>query len=365
MIKWIEKFKRRRPKLGEAAPALARSLANSRLALSPPSDPSLAIYDEMLRDPLVKSAITVKKLGALAVPWQLVPSDSSETAKRNARFIEHVFEELDGDATTVLFDSMDALAKGYSVLEKVYAISERKFEGTIRLRSLKPKDPALFSFDVDEFLNVRELSLRVPGEKEVRLPKGKFVVFTYGAKYGDPFGEPDLRAAYRHWLVKRELIRQWSAHLEKFASPTVLGKFKRGLPEDAQSALLDALDKLQRQSAVVYPDDVEVSLLEASRIAPSGYVEALDFHNREIARAILGQTLTTEDSQRVGSLALGKVHLQVLIMQLAGLRKHLAEKVMNEQIIRPLVDLNFGPGAYPRFVFEEPDLDVFRTGKVV
>lgn len=365
MIKWIAKFKKRVPKLGETAPALPRSLAGSRRAVSPPSDPNLAIYDEMLRDPLVKSAITVKKLGVLAAPWRLEPSDSGEAAIRNAQFIEYVFEELDGDATTVLFDSMDALAKGYSVLEKVYAISERKFPGTIRLQSLKPKDPGLFSFDVDEFLNVRELALRVPGEREVRLPKSKFVVFTYGARYGSPFGEPDLRAAYRNWLVKRELIRQWSAHLEKFASPTVLGRFKRGLPEDAQTSLLDALDKLQRQSAVVYPDDVEVSLLEATRVAPSGYVEALDFHNREIARAILGQTLTTEDSQRVGSLALGKVHLQVLIMQLAGLRKHLAEKVMNEQIIRPLIDLNFGAGGYPRFVFEEPDLDVFRTGRVV
>jgi phage gp29-like protein len=97
----------------------------------------------------------------------------------------------------------------------------------------------------------------------------------------------------------------------------------------------------------------------------SGYLEAIDYHNREIARAILGQTLTTEDSRRIGSLALGKVHLQVLIMQLAGLRRNLAERVMNEQFIRPLIELNFGPGLYPKLAFEEPDLDVFRTGKVV
>lgn len=38
---------------------------------------------------------------------------------------------------------------------------------------------------------------------------------------------------------------------------------------------------------------------------------------------------------------------------------------MNEQIIRPIIDMNFGPGGYPKFAFEEPELDVFRTGSVV
>lgn len=52
-------------------------------------------------------------------------------------------------------------------------------------------------------------------------------------------------------------------------------------------------------------------------------------------------------------------------MQRAGLRKDLAEKVMNEQIIRPMTLLNFGDGEYPVFQFIEPELDVFRTGKVV
>ena len=108
-----------------------------------------------------------------------------------------------------------------------------------------------------------------------------------------------------------------------------------------------------------------MSLLDGRRAAESGYLEAIDYHNREIARAILGQTLTTDDSRRVGSLALGKVHLQVLIMQLNGLRKDIAERVMNEQIIRPTVDLNFEGGSYPTFVFDEPELDVFRTGSVV
>ncbi|MCW5947842.1 MAG: DUF935 family protein [Fimbriimonadales bacterium] len=317
---------------------------------------SLETYEKMLCDPLIKSAITVKKLGALAVPWEVVPNDSPKT-----RFILKTFAEMQGSVEGILFDAMDALAKGYAVLEKVFVENN----GILRLHSVKPKDPALFGFEVDEFLNIESLTLHVPGEQQKSLPADKFVIYAHNQRYGRPAGESDLRSAHRHWKIKSELIRQWSGHLEKFASPTVTGKYKRGLPEEAQGALLDALDKIQRQSALIYPDDVEVALLEGGREARNAYLDAIDYHNREIARAILGQTLTTDDSRRVGSLALGKVHLQVLVMQLAGLRKDLAEKVMNEQIIRPMIELNFGDGEYPLFRFIEPELDVFRTGKVV
>lgn len=354
---------------GDLAPAIARSsivsygwpygAEDSFGRLAPQT------VDEMLTDPLIRSAIYTKKLGVLAVPWKLRSSDSSDASLKRLEFIQYVFDEFAGSVTGILFDAMDALAKGYSVLEMVFVLDTRKYPGMLRLSAVKPKDPSLFGFEVDEFLNIKSLTLHVPGSSRVVLPREKFVIFVYQQRYGQPYGESDLRASFRHWSIKRELIRQWSIHLEKFASPTVLGKYKRGLSEDAQRSLLDALEKLQRQSAIVHPDDIEVSLLQSQSFGPSGYAEAIDYHNREIARSILGQTLTTDDSRKVGSLALGKVHLQVLMMHLAGLRRDLSERVMNEQIIRPLVDINFGAGYYPVFEFEEPSLDVFRTGRVL
>lgn len=326
---------------------------------------SLDVYEEMLADPLIRAALLIKKLGALAVPWRVLPYDESFVSGERAEFVRYVFSEMFGGPEQVLFDAMDALAKGYAVMEKVYVPDDGRFRGKIRLLAVKAKDPALFGFEVDEFLNIRALLLHLPGDPPRRLPREKFVIYVHHQRYGAPVGESDLKSVYRSWCIKRELIKQWSAHLEKFASPTVLGKFKRGLPEESQRELLNALQRLQRQSAVVHPDDIEVRLLEGGAESRGAYLEAIEYHNREIARAILGGTLTTDDSRRVGSLALGKVHLQVLVMQLAGLRRALADRVMNEQIIRPLIDLNYGGGYYPVFAFDEPDLDVFRTGQVV
>jgi len=354
----IKLFSRKKTK--EIAPAIPRT--NAFLYRYPvEGTPGIRNYEEMLEDPLVRSAVTVKKLGTLTVPWRL---ETSGNARVDA-FVQEMFNEMEGSPTGVLYDALDAIAKGYSVLEKVFDTGLPGFAGAIWVRAVKPKDPAMFGFDVDEFLNIKSLVLHVPGEAGIELPADKFVVYAYNKRYSQPYGESDLRAAYRHWRTKRALIDQWNAHLEKYASPAIVGKFQRGLSEEEQAALLDALDKVQRQSALIHADDIEVSLLDGRRTAESGYLEAIDYHNREIARAILGQTLTTDDSRRVGSLALGKVHLQVLIMQLNGLRKDVAERAMNEQIIRPTVDLNFEGGVYPRFVFEEPELDVFRTGRVV
>ena len=362
MIRLFSKFIKK-PKSGEGAASLSRFQSEFRSKYwvrdSGTSLPNMAVYDEMLLDPLIKSALTVKKLGCLATPWKIVPAKNDSG---QSDFIENMFSDMDGSVHGLLVDSLDALGKGFSVLEKIYV---QNSIGQWLLHSAKPKDPALFSFETDRFLNILSLRLHLTGEEPQALPKDKFILFSHNQKYGAPEGESDLKSAYRHWKMKRELVNQCAAHLEKFASPTVVGKFKRGMPEESQMSLLDSLDRLQRQSAVVHPDDVEVSLLDGSRGGQNGYSEAIDYHNREIARAILGQTLTTEDSRRIGSLALGKVHLQVLIMQLSGLRNSLSEKVMNEQVIRPIIEINFGRGNYPVFKFDEPELDVFRTGKVV
>ena len=48
----------------------------------------------------------------------------------------------------------------------------------------------------------------------------------------------------------------------------------------------------------------------------------------------------------------------------AALRRELADLVMTEQIIRPLIEFNFGPGLVPRFEFLEVTPDAFASGRL-
>lgn len=358
-MKNIFKFGKR--KLQEQAPT--ESWSHRRLwAASSPSPGSLSssTYDEMQRDSMIQTALTVKKLAVLAGEYKIEPSDSGPAARRNAEFVAEAFERMEGSVYSVAFDAMDAFAKGWSIQEAVY-----EFDGDrVWLASVRPKDPSLFGLDLDEFGKIRGLKLQIPGEPERDLPREKFLLFAHRGGYGRPKGASDLDAAHRHWRVKQVLLEAWRVHLERFAMPTVLGKYQRGLTLDEQQAILAALRDLQNNTAIVFPNEIDLSTLGGDRAASSAFMDAIEFHNREIARSILGQTLTTDEGRRVGSLALGRVHLQVLLLQTNALRREIADRVLTEQLVRPLVELNFGPGDIPRIRFEYAEPEAFARGRL-
>lgn len=309
---------------------------------------------------MVQTALTVKKLGVLAAPFHIVAFDSSSDAKRNAAFVEEQFSKMSGSPQTILNGAMDAFAKGWSAQELIWELDGSQ----IALREVKTKDPSLFGLEVDAFGNLKSLRLEIPDEPPQDLPRSKFVVYMNRPSYARMKGRSDLDAAYKHWQSKTSLLNAWKLHLERYAAPTVLGRFAAGLTPEDRTAFLSALESLHETTAILFPQEIEVDTLGGNREPSTGFIDALDFHNREIARSILGQTLTTDEGRRVGSLALGKVHLQVLLLQLEGLRKDLADVVMTEQVIRPMIEMNFGPEKMPRFEFDPVPLSAFSTGEV-
>ncbi|MCL6519023.1 MAG: DUF935 domain-containing protein [Armatimonadetes bacterium] len=268
----------------------------------------------------------------------------------------------------MLFKVMDALAKGFSVCEINYKIiPDGPFAGMVGLESIKSKDPAAFGFEMDEFLNINGLTIMESG-KTASLPVEKFIIYTYMPEYEMPYGQSDLRAAYKHWWSKEVILKFWNIYLEKFGLPTAKGSYRRGLPKEQQDDLLRVLDKIQQETAIVVPEDIRIELIEAQRGGEAGYLAAIEFHNRQIAKAILGQTLTSEEGSRVGSLAMAKVHLDVLCFYLQKLKRDLEDTVVQEQIIRRLVDINFGPLAkvYPKFVLGSlEDKDIEALGSLI
>lgn len=353
MKKWLAKFWRK-----ELAPSLTewdrRSLA------TPGSSTALSLASQSLaeRDSMVQTALTLKRLGVLAAPSRIVPASESPRARQRAEFVERAFNRMAGSPNTILDAAMDAFLRGWSVQELVFE-SDRE---AIWLAAVRPKDPDLFGLEMSRYGEISDLRLEVPGEPAQTLPRAKFVVHRHRADYRNPRGRSDLAVAMPHIEAKRDLVAAWKLHLERFASPTMLGAFETSVSAADRQAVLSALNEMARVNAIVHPREITVSKVGGEREASAGYIDAIDFHNREIARAILGQTLTTDEGRRMGSLALGKVHLQVFVLQLTALRKELADTVITEQVIRPLVELNFGPGDIPRFEFETAPVEAFTSG---
>ena len=347
---------RRSPPLGEIASARG-SINGWQIAPYNPDDligkRGYAIYDQMQRDAQVQACMTIKKLAVLSRGWEVHPASNDPNDVEVADFVRFALEDMRGSILDVLFNVLDALAKGFSVLEMNYCVLDRDpHRGRVGFASIKAKDPSTFAFNTDEFLNVRGLTRTGLSDLRPRtsdLPADKFVVYSYMPRYESPYGTSDLRAAYKHYWSKDILTRFMNLYLEKYGSPTAKGSYKRGTPKQAQEELLRVLDKIQQETAIVIPEDVQVELLEASRGGEAGYLQAIEFHDKQISRAILCQTLMTDEGTRVGSFALAKVHLDVLKMCLRKLKRDLEESVMREQVIRRLVDYNYTVASYPTF----------------
>jgi phage gp29-like protein len=348
-------FRKRNEPAREAAPQLTLWDRRAASSAAPPTGGiPYSTYDRMERDSMVQTALTVKKLGVLAVPFRIEPSGD---AARD-RFVDEAFMRMEGSPASILQAAMDAFAKGWSVQEMVYIPEGDR----IWLQAVRPKDPALFGLEMDAFGKIEALRLEVPGETPRSLPVGKFVLYRHRGSYGRPKGRSDLDAAHPHWEAKGTIAANWRIYLAKYAIPTMLARCGPSVTNEERGEIIRSLARLESTTSVACNSDVEVQSLGAGRDASNAFMDAIDFHNREIARSILGQTLTTDEGRRVGSLAMGKVHLQVLNLQLAAIRNELADTVMTEQVIRPLVEMNFGPGPIPRFAFEAVPLEAFSSG---
>ena len=359
-------FSRRKPEMKELATADRFSAVLGRMMQYNADDLVTAngfeIYDQMQRDAQVVACLNVKKFAVLSNGWQVHPAGDSSEDLRAAEFIRFCLEDMRGTILDVLHKALDAVAKGFSILELNYKVIEGgKFDGMIGLASIKAKDPSQFEFDLDEYLNVKGLGQRGAIPNSGWLPPEKFVIYTYMPRYESPYGTSDLRAAYKHWWSKDVILRFFNVYLEKYGSPTAMGSYQRGMPKTQQDELLRMLDKIQQETAIVLPEDVKIELLEAQRGGEAGYLEATNYHDKQIAKAILGQTLTTDEGFRSGSFALAKVHMDVLRMHLEKLKRDLEETVMREQVIRRLVEYNFDSAQVPRFslgMLEQRDLAV-------
>jgi hypothetical protein len=84
-----------------------------------------------------------------------------------------------------------------------------------------------------------------------------------------------------------------------------------------------------------------------------------DWCNDEISKVVLGQTLTTSEGRRSGSLALANVHDRVRRDYLAADARMLGELLTN-QLSRWVTDFNFGTDVEaPRVVFDTADAAEF------
>jgi phage gp29-like protein len=308
----------------------------------------LKIYQEVLRDDKVKTCLAQRFSAVTSRAWNVKPGGNKLVDKKAAEFLSEQLNNLQFDDITEKM--LYGVFYGYSVAEVIWDVADSR----IIPRAIKVRDRRRFGFAPDMSLRLKTMS-KPMGEI---LPERKFWSFSCGADHHDePYG-----LGLAHWLYwpvffKRSGIKFWLKFLDKFGTPTAHGTYPAGTEETEQDKLLNALRDIQNDSAVITPEGMVITLLEATRSGAADYASMVRVMDDAIAQVILGQTASTQGTPG----KLGNEQLQSDVrLDIVKADADLICMSLNAGPARWLTDWNFAGAAYPtvwREVEEPEDLD--------
>lgn len=332
------------------------------------------VFQEMEEcDAHLCSALQTRRIALLGNGWKIVPAGEGSAERAVARTVEETLLAVPAFDET-LNHLLDAIGKGFAVAEVVWRTGAA--HGAVRIEAIRPRAQWHFAFDADGALyfmrdeahasaSVPRGAARLlprPGEYQVfahsarRMPGRKFLHFAFQPALGSPYGSPLCARAFGYYHMKKNALKYWARFNEKFGQPTTVARMPAGATDEERAFVNELLHILPRQGGIVLPDNVNLEFLEAGRVGASGcFRELVDWCNDEISKLVLGQTLTSGEGRRSGSLALGQVHERVRRDYLLADARALSA-VLTSQLVRWIVDFNHGTHvAAPRFVFDVSD----------
>jgi phage gp29-like protein len=286
-----------------------------------------------------------------------------------------------------LFDILDAIGKGFSAVEIIWDTAGSQWIP----RKLEWRDPRWFLFDwiSGEQLLVRTLDSEQPiatpidgagyrhleprfaetkrsghaggwlaGFQPMTAPLApfKFIVHFAKAKAGLPIRGGLARAAGWAYLFKNYVLKDWVTFSEVYGQPLRVGKYGAGATEADKRTLLRAVANIGTDAAAIIPESMIIEFTEARQQGSTDLYERLcEYIDRQLSKAVLGQTLTTDLPRASGSRAAAQVHDGVRRDLLGADARRLAA-TLTRDLIKPIVDLNLGPQPrYPQIQFALPD----------
>lgn len=312
------------------------------------------LFEEMEeKDAHLASQFQVRKLAVQGLAWEITPAGEDPKSKEVAARCRDFLEGL-ADLDEHILDLLDALAKGYSMMEILWDVSG----GESRIRSLRWVHPKKVTFW--DSLTPKVLTVEEP-VRGISPPPFKFVYHRYKARSGHDARGGILRVCAWMYLFKNYAIKDWVAFAEVYGMPLRIGKYEPGASKSDREALIRAVRSLGTDAAGIISKSTEIEFIEAQRSSSLNIYEGLArFCDAQTSKAVLGQTLTSEaggSGGSGGSYALGRVHGDV--------RQDLTEadcralgKTITQQVLRPLVGFNFGwdiPMPRFSFLFEPPE----------
>ena len=306
---------------------------------------TLETYKNFLYDAHVSSCVQSRKAGVLSLNWEI---NRGGTKNTESKFIEEIFNRL--NIRQIISEMLDAPLFGFKPIEIYWGM----LDGKIVPKELKGKPSWWFFFDSNNMLRFKDTNKPLG----TLIPNKKFFIIQHNATYDNPYGEAILAKCYYPVIFKKGGMKLWSIFTQKYGMPFLHGKIGLGKGQEEALELFNVLEKLQQDGIAVTEEEVNIEILESAKTSSADiYKSLLHFCNAEISKAILSQTLTTEQGD-TGSYAMSQTHLQVR-KDVVDSDKQLVEYWLNK-LIEWIIEFNFESiSEMPRFVmYREQDVDM-------
>lgn len=310
-----------------------------------------SIYEDMVLDDQISVCLKMKKDLVLGSGFEIIPGDEGQ--EEIAEDLQVALkEDVEVPFSEMLEEILSAYEFGFSLSEKIFMT---KPDGKLRLKCLKTRHPNSWLMYQDKFGSITKYEQKtIDGDKAME--PASLIHFVNNRKFQNPYGVSDLRPAYAAWFAKRQVIRYFAIFLEKAASPIPVASYDKNAPEAAVTKLFDTIKQFQTKTALAIPKEIEIQFLEAKNTGDA-FSKAIDIFNLFIARSLFVPDLLGISGEKTsgGSYSLGKEQIKMFFNHIYRRRETL-EKIINQEIIWPMVIYNFGyVDNYPKFRFKPLD----------
>lgn len=333
-------------------------------------------FEDMLKsDETCKFGIWFLKLAALSRI-----GDYTHGEGRVESFVRDTFAAMRGTVARAGAGILSALPYGYSVTEIVW----RPEGNRTVIEALEPVYPRSIGFvlDTEEGSPTKNQVLQIlqwprqSQQVDLTATPHKVVHYVFDSDFGNPYGQSILKAAWVPWFIKKALRPRWGTTMERYGAPWTIARTTEPTavvedPETGEQVRVDVLlNRMLEQMAAcgsfVTDKDTEIDFQQVTGRSLGTDFENTENHwNKMIFRALFVPSLLFDTGKGGGgAYALGAQHFDVFVLFLEWLVGDLVETLI-EQLVRPLVELNFGRqrdyGTFQVYPFREKDIAMWSS----
>jgi SPP1 gp7 family putative phage head morphogenesis protein len=319
------------------------------------------LYDKIRRsDSKVKKVLKAVKDPIRAASREIQAAGETPEQIQHKEFIEHVlFEDMHKDAKfpQVLNEALTFLEFGHAVFEKIHKVvhGHAVYGDYIGIKKLSWRSPrTLHKFNIDpateELLSVTQQA-HGDANRTVDMDAKFLVIMTLDREGANWVGVSGLRNCYGAWLRKQTFLKLLAIGIEKYAIPTPIGNVPVQSGPDYE-AFVEALERYTSHETnyITLPKGWEIDLKD-STFDPTKVRGAVDSENMEIVDAFIANFLELAMSGGGGGRALSEDLSSFFLSGLIQIADIFADSI-NENVIKDLIDLNFGKQEkYPKLAF--------------